>query len=152
MSQDDFERPLNERGRAATALIADYIRAQGIAPNLILSSSARRARETVERIFGSAVTVAFEDALYLASADRLLARLHAVEDASSVMMVGHNPGLANLAVALMGRGDKAVGEMMMTKYPTGGLACFSLKIDRWSDLAAEGTHLDAFIRPRDLTD
>jgi phosphohistidine phosphatase len=148
---DDFDRPLNERGRRATGLIAQYMASHGIAPDLVLCSTAQRARETAQRIFAGDAPVVFEDVLYLASADQLLARLRAVtDDVGAVMLVGHNPGIENLAVALMGDGDAAAGGSMMTKFSTGALACFSVAADRWRDLAPDGARLDTFIRPRDL--
>ena len=155
-SVDDFDRPLNKRGRRACGLVAAYMAGRGIGPDLVLCSAARRARETVEGLadaLGAAAPVIFEETLYMAGAERLLARLHAVpDDVGAVMMVGHNPGLENFAGALMAVGDGAAAGRMMEKYPTAALALFTLAVDRWRDVGRRGAALDAFVRPRDLAD
>ena len=156
LALDDFDRTLNPRGRRACGLVAAYIASHRIAPELMLCSAAQRVRETVDGLVGAfdaPPEIVFEESLYLAGADRLLARLHAVpDDVGTVMMVGHNPGLEELAGALVGGGDPAVAARMMEKYPTAALAVFTLAADRWRDLDRRGATLDAFVRPRDLTD
>ncbi len=155
-SLDDFDRTLNPRGRQACGLVAAYIASHRMAPDLVLCSAAQRVRETVDGLVGAfdaPPQIVFEESLYMAAADRLLARLHAVpDDVGTVMMVGHNPGLEDLAGALVGGGDPAAAARMMEKYPTAALAVFTLTADRWRDVGRQGATLDAFVRPRDLTD
>ena len=99
----DDKRPLAPRGRRDGKRIAEHLRRQEIEPELVLCSSAARTRETLELLrpaLGGA-TVVVEDELYGASADRLLARIRLVPDeAESVMVIGHNPGLHELALVL----------------------------------------------------
>ena len=147
----DHDRPLARRGRRATTAIARHLREQGIVPELILCSTARRARETLERIepvlAGRAVRV--ESELYGASAGTLLERLHLVPDAvGSVMLIGHNPGLQRLALELA----QPAPEMreLEAKYPTAGLAILAFDRPSWDELDRGTAELVAFVRPRDL--
>ena len=100
----DRDRPLAGRASEPPRPMAGHIDAEGIRPDLVLCSPARRTRETLERVqaaFGDPVEARFEDALYGASEAELLARLWALPpEAQSVMIVGHNPGLEDLALAL----------------------------------------------------
>src|SRR5712691_5192063 len=93
----DHERPLAQRGRRDAKRIGRHLVQLGIAPELVLCSSARRARETLERLqpaFGTTSTVKVEAELYAASSDQLLDRIRAVpEKVTSLMLIGHNPGL-----------------------------------------------------------
>jgi phosphohistidine phosphatase len=142
----DHDRPLTPRGRRATAAVADHIRANGLRVELVLCSSALRARETLERLgdaFGAPDTLV-EDGLYAASDDELLERLHRLpEEVGSVAVIGHNPGLHDLAVALTRAGRT------LERYPTGALA--ELAFDgAWSDLGSVRTKLVSFVKPKDL--
>ena len=153
-SVDDFDRSLNTRGRRACGLVEAYMTRQGIVPDLVLCSAARRARETVEGIAGAldaSAPVVFDEALYMATAERLLARVHSVgDDVGAMMMVGHNPSLEDFAGVLVGGSDRAAGCRMKKKYPTAALAIFTLEAARWRDVGRHGSPLDAFIRPCDL--
>ncbi len=110
-SIDDHERPLAPRGRRAAALIAAYIRKNEVAPELVLCSTAQRARQTLESIrhaLGKGASVRFESALYLVSAGELIDRVKRINDAiSSVMLIGHNPGLADFLLELAAWGGPA---------------------------------------------
>src|SRR5262245_6241843 len=99
-SLPDHDRPLAGRGRRAAKAIAGHLREQGIEPELVLCSTARRARETLERIEPAlgASALCLEDELYAAGAPALLERLRSVPDpVGSVMLIGHNPALEELA-------------------------------------------------------
>ena len=104
----DRDWPLAARGKRAAKAVAGHVQAEGIRPDLVLCSPARRSRETLERIeaaFGDRVETRFEEALYGASEAELLARLRAVPpELDSVIIVGHNPGLEDLALALSSEG------------------------------------------------
>lgn len=146
----DYERGLAPRGRHAIGALATFVAGEGVRPDLVLCSSARRARETFDPLVGSLgdPTVSYEDDLYGASARQLIDRLHAVDEpVASVMVVGHNPGLQDLVLTLAatGSGLASVGE----KFPTAALA--TLALDRsWSDLEPGSARLTAYVRPRDL--
>ena len=142
----DHERPLAPRGRRAAAAIADHLHGNGLAVELVLCSSARRARETLERLgtsLGTART-SIEDDLYGASDDELLERLRRLpEPLESVAVIGHNPGLHDLAVGLTREGRR------LERFPTGALAM--LEFDGpWADLGSGRVRLTGFVRPKDL--
>ena len=134
----DHDRPRAPRGRRAAKAIGRYLREQGIEPELVLCSSATRARETLER---AGLTGRIEGDLYGAGAGVLLARLNEVpDDTESVMLVGHNPGMEDLTLLLAGQ--------VPPKFPTAALAL--LDCPSWSALARGTAELVGFVRPRDL--
>ena len=145
----DHDRPLAPRGRRSAALMASHLRDEGIRPELVLCSTAVRTRETLEGArLSDAGEVAFERDLYAASADTLLARLRRVPDAvESALLIGHNPGMQDLAVMLARSGAEL--ERVERKLPTGALA--TLELDGgWSDLGPGRAKLVAFVRPKQL--
>jgi phosphohistidine phosphatase len=145
----DHDRPLAKRGRRAADAMARHLRENEVAPELVLCSTARRARETFERIEPAleAPEVRFERELYGATPHGLLERLQRVPDSvASVMVVGHNPTLEELALDLA-RPSPARRELE-AKFPTGALATLELP-GSWGDL--DEAELVAFVRPRDLT-
>jgi phosphohistidine phosphatase len=149
----DRDRPLARRGVKATRLLREYIRRQGIAPDLVLCSRALRAVQTLEGVrdvLPPATEIEIEDGLYAAGADPLLDRVRqAPERAGSLMLVAHNPGIEELALALAGGGDADALERLRTKYPTGGLATLSFEGD-WGDLGPGGARLEELVVPREL--
>lgn len=149
---DDHARPLAARGERAAPLIAAYMHEHEIAPQVILCSSARRARETLG-LLGDAVPIGcdvrIEDALYGASADDLIRRLRALpEDVVCAMVIGHNPAMQRLAwlLARAGNGLSA----LTRKYPTAALAVLEADVASWPELARGCAQLSDFVRPRDL--
>jgi len=154
--QGDHDRPLNRRGEQAAKAIADHLAQHGPRPDLILCSTAVRTRQTlapvVKRLGAPTPPLALEDELYLASEDRLLARLQAVtDDVATVLLVGHNDGIWQLAEMLAGKGPAASLAALREKYPTGSLAVLRTPVEAWANLAAGSGELLAFVRPRDLT-
>ena len=150
-SLPDRDRPLAARGRLAAKAIARHLREQGIEPELVLCSTARRARETLDRIEPALGTpaVRVEGNLYAASADALLERLRSVPDnVESVMLIGHNPSLQDLALTLARRSN-AVAELE-AKYPTAAVATLEVLVASWQELDRDTAELVALVRPRDL--
>jgi phosphohistidine phosphatase len=150
-SLPDRERPLAPRGRRAAKAIARHLREQAIDPDLVLCSPARRARETLERIEAGFErgAVRVEPALYAASADELVALLRATPArAGSVMLIGHNPSLQELALALARPSPER--EALAGKFPTAALATLAFSATSWRSLEPGGAELTAFVRPRDL--
>jgi phosphohistidine phosphatase len=149
-ARPDHERPLAGRGRKAGTAIGRYLADNGIAPQLVLCSTAKRARQTLERL-GAAIAGAdihYEDALYDASATQLLERLRAVEHGvESVLLVGHNPAIQALVLKLAAPGDAR--DEVVSKYPTGALAALRWE-GSWAELGATDVELAQFVRPRDL--
>jgi len=145
---------LAPRGRRAAPAIGIYLRDHKLIPDLVLVSTAQRTRETWELInlmFAEAPTVRYDDKLYLADADDILKRIaKAPAAAETVMVVGHNPGLQELAVALFGGGEAIDFNRLKAKFPTGGLAIYEFDVDRWSNLRVKSGRLVGFTAPRDL--
>ncbi len=150
---DDHDRPLAKRGEDAVIRLRHYVAATGIAPDLVLCSSARRTTTTLEGIASALpvnTTVLIEEGLYGAPSGDLLGRLHAVsDDVASVMMIGHNPGLEILAAVLIGDGEESLRRRVAAKFPTGALAILTFEGD-WSELARADATLVAFVVPREL--
>jgi phosphohistidine phosphatase len=149
----DHERPLAPRGTKATRALARYIADKHVAPALVLCSTAVRARQTLEGVgsaLGSDADVWHEDSLYGASARELLRRLRRLPPAvPSVMVVGHNPGLEDLAIELVGGGDDTALAGLQRKFPTGALATLLIP-DTWKALEKGAASVTAFVVPRDL--
>lgn len=140
----DAERPLAPKGRRACAAVAEHLRAAGLAPDLVLCSSARRTRQTVEGIAAAlplTVPVLTEDRLYLADPDELLDRLRELDDGlPSVLLVGHNPGVHALAVGLVEPRDRP----RLPTFPTAALAVLETPVYRWGDLGPGTARLASF--------
>jgi phosphohistidine phosphatase len=152
----DHARPLNARGRRAAAAMADAMRELGLSPDIVLVSSARRTLQTLEALtpFDGGALVEPMDALYLAPWQRLLDELRqAPETARSLLLIGHNPGLHELAVELAGMEVLARGgaeaQRLADGYPTGALAEFTIA-SAWRQLDRGGARLVRFLAPRDL--
>jgi phosphohistidine phosphatase len=149
----DRERPLAKRGRKAVVLLRSHLDASGIAPDLVLCSSAVRAMQTLEGVregLPPETRVEIEDGLYAAGAASLLGRLRGLaEEVGSVMLVGHNPGIEELAAELSGGGDPDARAALEAKYPTGGFATLAFE-GAWRELGPKGATLEAFAVPRRL--
>ena len=147
----DHDRPLAGRGRRAAKAMRRHIRDQRIEPGLVLCSTARRARETLEGIEPALRRggVRVESELYGARSAALLARLRELPgDVTSVMVIGHNPGLEDLALLLARRGPRL--RELEAKFPTGALATLAFRAPDWTSLDRGSAELVDFVRPRDL--
>ena len=134
--------------------MARYASSQGVRPELVLCSTALRARATLDALLpalGAQAEVRFEDDLYGADADELLARLRAVSTrVESVLVVGHNPGLQDLAARLAGDGEPVATDQLRAKFPTGALAVLDLGSTTWARLTIGGAYLAHLFTPREL--
>jgi phosphohistidine phosphatase len=150
----DDERPLSERGHRAAALLRAHFDAIGLAPEMVLCSTARRTRETWDLIHAglhSEPALEFRREIYLATTSDLLGVIRGVSpDVASLMIIGHNPGLGDLADELAGNSDEAL-ERLARGFPTGAFASFSVSV-AWADVAPGGARLDRVVRPRELPD
>jgi phosphohistidine phosphatase len=141
----DHDRPLAPRGRKAAQRIGERLRSDGTSVSLVLCSSARRARETVELVAPPG-ELEIESRLYGASAAELLQRIRQVpDDVEAVMLVGHNPAMHDLAVQLLSH----AGDDLVEKFPTGALATMAFT-GSWRALAARSADLVTFLKPREL--
>jgi phosphohistidine phosphatase len=148
----DHERPLAPRGRRAVEAIAAHLNAAGIAPELVLCSSARRTRETLEGVAVGGEHV-IESDLYGASCQDVLERLHRVPaGVGSVMLVGHNPTLQALVLRLAdddGASDDSCLAEVRRKFPTGALATLTFD-GTWEELSPGSARLASYVRPKSL--
>ncbi|MFG1479406.1 histidine phosphatase family protein [Xanthobacter sp. V4C-4] len=150
----DQERPLAPRGRSAAPRIGAYIAQQGLGADRVLVSPARRTRETWELVSGKmppVPTMASEPRLYDASAARLLAVVREQpRQIHTLMLIGHNPGMEDLASTLVAGGSAPDLERLSEKFPTGALAVIDLPVDDWCAATPGSGRLDRFVVPRDL--
>lgn len=148
----DFDRPLNARGRKAARAMGREMRRLGLGFDLVLASPAARVTETLTELaqgYGAAVETGFDETIYLAPVDMLLAMVRAADDGDArLLLVGHNPGMEQLALLLSGAGP--LRDEIAAKYPTAALAEIALDIDRWRDAGPGKGRLERFIRPREL--
>ena len=148
----DFDRPLNARGRRAARTIGREMRRLELRFDEVLASPAIRVVETlrdVEDGFDSALGARFDRRIYLASTETLLDLVQSAgEGATSLLLVGHNPGLESIAMLLSGAGE--LRDELGLKYPTASLAEIRLPVGRWAEVGEGTGTLSRFIRPRDL--
>ena len=148
----DRERKLTDKGRKAARNLGEWIAAHALRPDLVLCSTAARTRETLELIlssFPNRPELLYEAELYLADATRLLARLREVpKSVGRVMMVGHNPGLQELAAALIDKADSPLAGKIALGLPTANLACFEIA-GEWAALRRRGATLVDLVNPKE---
>jgi phosphohistidine phosphatase len=140
----DADRPLAPRGVKAGRRVARHLRQAGVAPDLVLCSPSRRTRETLDAVRASLgePEVRFVDAVYGASHDELLDLLRAVvPEVASVLVIGHNPGLEDLA--------RLLGGVEWEKFPTGAFVTLAVR-DDWAELGPAACELTGFVVPRGL--
>ena len=152
-SLPDLERPLAPRGERAARRIAGWFGSECIAPELVVCSSARRARDTfalIQPVFPVSTELRVTESLYGADASAILGVLRAVgSEIASVMLVGHNPGLEDLAIGLAGDGDPGAMAQLRAKFPTAALACLDAT-QCWALLDWGDAHLTKLVVPREL--
>jgi phosphohistidine phosphatase len=148
----DIDRPLAPRGERASRRIAKYMRRKRIRPTLVLCSPSLRTRQTLEAIepsLGKGCSIELVPQLYAASERELLERLQALpESVTSVMLIGHNPGLQNLALVLASRGADL--PQLEEKFPTGALATLVVHSENWPALSSGDAELVDYVVPRQL--
>ncbi len=152
--QEDADRELAPRGvEAAAAVAAARGEVLGRA-SLILCSPAVRTRQTLaalEPSLAEETTRRFEPGLYLTPCLDLLERVARVEeDHQTVLLIGHNPGLEDLARLLVVDGDAGAIARLGSGFKAGSLAELALDVEHWREAGAGCARLDAFTRPRDL--
>lgn len=151
-STPDVERPLAARGRRGAETMAAWLATSDVRPELVLCSSARRARETLAIVLpglGDRFEVRVEPVMYTFDHDVLLGRIATVpDDVRQILVIGHNPAIERAVGTLAMRGERLAD--LREKYPTGALAALSLEIDGWRAIGPGCATLTAFVTPRDL--
>jgi len=141
----DFDRPLNERGLQAAPFMGRYIADKGYMPDAIVSSPARRARETAELVkeySGFEPEIGFDERIYEASPNTLREVASELPDhVDSAMIVGHNPGVEGFIRHLTGQ---------VEPMPTAALAVVELDIDSWGKIDHLSGRVVSVIRPKEL--
>jgi phosphohistidine phosphatase len=153
----DEKRPLAKRGREAAPEVGRYMAKHDQVPDLILCSTARRTTETLDLIlpyFKKGIPIKYEDQLYLAEYPDLLARIRWVDDKfKKLLIIGHNPGLEQLAftLAMASNGpDDDQMRRLTEKFPTAALAVITFNFKSWKDVKEGKGTLEDFVRPKDL--
>lgn len=152
-SGEDYDRRLDERGRLDSALIGAWISAQPVTPELALVSSAVRARETWDIIAQHlpGCRADFQDALYLSNPLQIFKAIrHAPNPITTLLVLGHNPGLHELAWNLIGEAPTAEHTALAQNLPTCGTVVFDCPISAWSSLGLQTNTLREFIIPKQL--
>jgi phosphohistidine phosphatase len=160
----DHERPLAPRGQRDAPGVGRWLRAAGYQPDQVVCSSARRARETwrlIEAGLGTTPAVAFDDTVYQASAAQLLDLIrHASPAVGTLLVIGHDPAIKQLAVSLVSATPPAFAGVvrytepsagfyrMHAKFPTAAVAVFEFT-GHWHQLSPGSARLTRFVTPRD---
>lgn len=147
----DRDRPLSGRGRRAAERMGRYLVERELVPVTVLCSPSLRTRETLERLALGVTNVELEDLLYGATADELRTAVRDVsDDVDPVLVIGHNPGMQDLAVDLAGDQPGDDADRLRAKFPTAALAVFEVD-GSWSELAAERSRLVSLVVPKELS-
>jgi phosphohistidine phosphatase len=155
---DDHERPLTARGKHAASQMGAYMRAKGYEPALVLCSTARRTKETLKLLlphFKHAPKIGYQRTLYLAEWPVLLAAVQKMPpSASPILLIGHNPGLEHLAIALALQpksvAERARAQRLAQKFPTAALAVLDFEGTGWRSAKPGLGQLADYVRPKDL--
>ncbi len=150
----DFDRPLSGRGLKAAPKMGEAMRDRHLRPDLILSSPSVRTRQTLSlaspEAWDKPPKVRFDKKLYEASAQTLLKLLRDLsEDVDHVMLVGHNPGFQELAVALASLGSEE-RQQLKDKLPTASIVSFEFGDEPWKELQPASGRVTLFISPNTL--
>jgi phosphohistidine phosphatase len=156
---EDHERPLSRRGRMTARRVGKNLSAKLGEINLILCSSARRTRETLDLVLGefrpgsgTLPRTSIEDKLYLASREKLAARLRRLDASdANVLLIGHNPGLHELAIAFADQKSPSFRALASGKFPTAAWVSFRVPAD-WSVLGSSRHELIGYVTPESLAD
>lgn len=150
---DDFDRPLNDRGRKAAQRMGRELRERGFHFDLVLASPAARVRDTLDNLqkaFELAGPIRFEPSVYLAPPELLLQLVWGLpETTERPLLVGHNPGLQQLVLDLVGENGPARARVR-DNLPTAAVAAIELPADRWKDAAPHSGALVDLILPKEL--
>lgn len=140
----DFDRPLNQRGLTAAPFMGELMARRAMSPELIISSPAKRAMQTAILVQGSSGLhgpMRYDERIYEASIQTLRSVVSQISDAiSSVLIVGHNPGMEGIIRYLTGD---------LIPMPTAALAVITLSVESWAEITADRGVLTEVYRPKD---
>jgi phosphohistidine phosphatase len=154
-SGKDHDRRLDDRGRSDAADVGAWMARHRHIPDLVLVSTAVRARQTWDIVCDGMKAapqplVADLRELYGAGPSQLLQIIHAVdaEDPRRLLVIGHNPGMHELALALIGSGDAAGRKALAENLPTSGMTVIDFPIKDWNQVSFRGGRLELFVSPK----
>jgi phosphohistidine phosphatase len=149
--QRDRDRKLMERGRLDAPVIGAFMARHGLVPDLALVSPATRTLETWQLTavaFAQSPRMVTDERIYNAAADTILEVIRETSDAGTVLVVGHNPSLHDVARQLTGSGDVETREDLNDRLPTSGLVVIDFAFDAWPELHDHAGRLELFVTPR----
>ncbi len=154
----DRDRRLDQRGEIDAAQVGSWIGQHPPFPDLVLVSTAVRAHQTWDLARAAMAKsvpqpkVELLPEIYAADPAQLLRTIHeaSASDPQRLMLVGHNPGMHELAIALTGSGDASLRQAVIDNMPTAGLAIFDFAVDNWNDVSFQQGELVAFVSPKTL--
>ena len=145
---DDFERPLNKRGRKNAPFMGRILKKLKVAPDLVISSPANRAATTA-RIIADSIDyplekIHYNETIYASSEHELIQVIQQLDDAvNQAMLVSHNPAITGLA--------NAIGDTTISNIPTCGVFCVNLNISSWATIGEQRGKLKFFEFPKKHT-
>jgi phosphohistidine phosphatase len=150
----DIERPLTIRGRRAASLVGEHLVHHQMAPDRILCSTSKRTRETLCAMLphlGNDCEIRIASALYEPGAGNYADAIGRLgESAQTLLVIGHNPTMQETAAFLIGSGNDALRQEVVTRFPTAGLAVIDFEGARWQQIGRGTCRIVAFFRPKDL--
>jgi phosphohistidine phosphatase len=150
----DHDRPLTKRGEEDSKRIGGYLSDEQLLPDLAVASDSRRTRQTLDLALKAAnqhPQTRLDRAVYLAEPHTLLDVIRRTPaDVRTLLMIGHAPGMGDLAILLTGFGDRYAFARMNTKFPTSGLAVLDFPVERWEEVKERDGRLDRFVTPASL--
>ena len=151
---EGHERPLADRGRKAAPVMAKWLAGTGFKPTVALVSTARRTQETWSLAAPELGKIVKRDSaeIYEAPVGRILDAIHGVEPSvETLLIVGHNPDMEDLARLLMKDDGGKPGARLREKFPTAGIAVLSLPVEDWTIVTPRIATLEHFVTPKSLT-
>ena len=148
--QEDHTRKLTARGREAALIMGKYLRSRDLTPELVLCSAATRTTETFEHFrqaYAQPLRVEYSKNLYHASAKEIMNHIALVGDeVGTLLIVGHNPGMHQLALLLAKDGDEKLVDTLALKFPTGSMGIYTMD-KPWADIFTAHTAIRDFTTP-----
>ena len=160
---DDFDRPLNKRGKKSAQVMGQYFVSQGVQPDMVVCSKAKRCKATLKLLLKQGFaphSQVFQNQFYLATSDKLLQVIkNTPETVKSLMIIGHNPGLETLAIKLCKDINNPDYLSIRKKFPTAAFVHLKIELGAtsrdclnqgWSHLAPNSGTLYCYQTPKQL--
>jgi len=153
---NDHERPLSNRGYKNAVAMSNYLKQQSIKPNLIICSTAKRAKLTLKPIINiwPEIIIKYEECLYFGPEEEIISLIKSLEPGKIPLIIGHNPSLENLInlFAIPEELNKVSFKGLKYKFPTGSLVCLEFNSNKWNHIEKYSAIITTFTQPRELKD